>query len=440
MVHQFHLKWIKKPDHNSYNITGNRVSGERMANGKSDGIGKIAAWRAADFGSVVSAGLTASLVGFAGSVALNLQAARAVGASPAQAASWIMALCVGIAVTSLYLSLRHRMPIPTAWSTPGAALIAASAIETGIGEAVGAFLLAAGLVVITAFVRPLGRLMEKLPKPLAAAMLAGILLGFCIDVVAAAAILPLLVLPLVAIYFVALVVAPGLSVPAVLVLGIGAAAMTGLVDPACCDFALSAPVLIAPRLEISSVVGLALPLYIVTMASQNLAGLAVLKADGYEPSPSSCLASTGLASLALAPFGGQGVCLAAITTAICSGPSCHADPARRWGAGIVVGICYILFALFAMPAITLLEALPKALIMTVVGLALLAPFMASLKTAIASDPGEQRAAIVTLVVAASGVTFFGISAALWGLVAGLLIVWLPVSPARARGPGQARKS
>lgn len=412
-----------------------------MADRNSDDTGDaVAAWRVSDLGSVISAGLTASLVGFAGSVALNLEAARAVGASPAEAASWIMALCAGIAVTSLYLSLHHRMPIPTAWSTPGAALIAASSIEIGIGEAVGAFLLAAGLVVITAIVKPLGRLMEKLPKPLAAAMLAGILLGFCVDVVAAAQILPALVLPLVAIYFAALIVAPGLCVPAVLVLGAGAAALTGLVDPACCVFALSAPVLITPRFEISSLVGLALPLYIVTMASQNLAGLAVLKADGYEPSPSSCLASTGLASLALAPFGGQGICLAAITTAICSGPSCHADPARRWGAGIVVGICYVLFALFAMPAITLLEVLPKALIMTVVGLALLAPFMASLKTAIASGPCEQRAAIVTFVVAASGVTFFGISAALWGLLAGLLIYWLPVSLTRVREPGRPRNS
>jgi len=404
-----------------------------MANGESDEFGKSAAWTVSDLASVVAAGVTASLVGFAGSVALNLEAARAVGANPVQAASWIMALCAGIAVTSLYLSLRHRMPIPTAWSTPGAALIAASSVEIGIAEAVGAFLAAAGLVVVTAFFRPLGRLMEKVPKPLAAAMLAGILLGFCIDVVAAAAILPALVLPLVAVYFVVLMLAPGLSVPAVLVLGAGVAAVAGLVDPACCDFALSAPVLIAPTFEVASLVGLALPLYIVTMASQNLAGLAVLKADGYEPSPPSCLASTGLASLALAPFGGQGVCLAAITTAICSGPSCHADPARRWGAGIVVGICYMLFALFAMPAITLLEALPKALIMTVVGLALLAPFMASLKTAIVPDPDAQRAALVTFVVAASGVTFLGISAALWGLAAGLSIVWLSGAFDRARG-------
>lgn len=411
-----------------------------MTDGKPDGIGRAATWNATDLGSVVSAGLTASLVGFAGSVALNLEAARAVGASQAEAASWIMALCAGIAVTSFHLSLRHRMPIPTAWSTPGAALIAASSIEIGVGEAVGAFLLAAALVIITAVVKPLGRLVEKLPKPLAAAMLAGILLGFCVDVVAAAQILPALVLPLVAIYFAALIVAPGLAVPAVLMLGAGAAAMAGLVDPDCCDFTLSAPVLIAPTFGLSSAIGLALPLYIVTMASQNLAGLAVLKADGYEPSPSSCLASTGLASLALAPFGGQGVCLAAITTAICSGPSCHADSDRRWGAGIVVGICYILFALFAIPAITFLEALPKALIMTVVGLALLAPFMASLKTAIASDQAGQRAAIVTFVVAASGVTFFGISAALWGLVAGLAVFWLPSSLVRAQERQRSRNS
>lgn len=371
--------------------------------------------------SIISAGLSASLVGFAGSVALNLEAARAIGATPEQTSSWVMVLCLGIAATSLFLSLRHRMPIPTAWSTPGAALIASTSVGVDMNQAIAAFLLSAVLVLATAFIGPLGRLMERLPKPLAAAMLAGILIRFCLDLVGAAEADPVLVLPLVVVFFLALRFVPGMAVLIVIFVGGLVALMGGMIAPDCCQLALSTPVWIAPDFQVPVLIGLGLPLYVVTMTTQNLSGLAVLKADGYAPSPKSCLGATGLVSLLVAPFGGHGVCLAAITTSICSGPSCHADPARRWMAGCVVGACYLVFAAFADSAIALLAALPAALITMIVGTALFAPFQASIKAALRNGPSMDRAALATFIVAASGVSFLGIGSALWGLFAGLAI-------------------
>ena len=378
--------------------------------------------------SVVSCALSAALVGFGGSVALILEAARAVGADSEQAASWVVALCLGIAATSLYLSWRHRMPIITAWSTPGAAVIASSAASNGaigLHDAVGAFLIAALLVTATGLVAPFARLMERIPTTLAAAMLAGILLRFCLEVVGAVAALPYLVVPLVAAFFVVQLWSASLAVPIVLGLGIGIAALGGLIDPACCAAKLSTVSVIWPSFQVSAVVGLALPLYIVTMASQNLAGLAVLKADGYGPSIRSCLGATGLASLAAAPFGGHGVCLAAITASICTGPACHPDRTRRWLTGPVYALGYLVLAAFAETLVELLIALPAALITTFVGLALFGPLVSSLKAALAGNPATTKAAAATFVVAASGLSIAGIGAPLWSLAVGLVVIFLP---------------
>lgn len=374
--------------------------------------------------SIVSSAVSAALVGFAGSVAIILAAARAVGADAGQATSWVIALCVAIALTSLYLSLHHRMPIVTAWSTPGAALIASGAAGIGVNEAVGAFLVAALLVMATAMIRPLGRLMERIPKTLAAALLAGILLQFCLDVALAVPASPLLVLLLVVAFFVIQLWSQTLVVPIILVIGIAIAIASGLVDESCCSLTISVPRVVAPEFRMLSIIGLALPLYIVTMASQNLAGLAVLKADGYSPPAQSCFGSTGLASLLAALFGGHGVCLAAITASICTGPACHPDSSHRWRVGPVYALCYFLFAVFAETLVELLLALPAALITTFVGLALFGPLMGSMKAALAGSAIDTKAAVVTFVVAASGLSFAGVGSVPWSLAAGLLIVAL----------------
>jgi len=374
--------------------------------------------------SVTSSAISAALVGFAGSVALVLAAARAVGADADQTSSWVVALCVAIAVTTLYLSLRHRMPIVTAWSTPGAAVIAAGGVGMSIHEAVGAFVVTSLLIVATALFRPFGRLVERIPKPIAAAMLAGILLPFCLDVALEVPVLPILVLLLIVVFFLSQLWTQTLGVPIILVLGIGVAAASGLIDQSCCTVKISHVGALMPTFQLQSVIGLALPLYIVTMASQNIAGLAVLKADGYSPAANSCFGATGFASLLAAPFGGHGVCLAAITASICTGPAVHSDSAQRWRVGPVYAMCYLVFAVFAESMVELLLALPAALITTFVGLALFGPLMGSLKTALAGNSIETKAAVVTFVVAASGVSFVGIGSALWSLMAGLSILAL----------------
>ena len=374
--------------------------------------------------SILSSAISAALVGFFGSVALVLEAARAVGADADQATSWVVALCVAIAVTTLYLSLRHRMPIVTAWSTPGAAVIAAGGAGIGINEAVGVFIVAALLVVATAMIRPFGQLVERIPKTLAAAMLAGILLPFCLEVALQVPVLPVLVLLLVAVFFLVQVWSQTLGVPIILALGIAVAAASGLIDQSCCTVTVSHVQLVSPEFRLQSAIGLALPLYIVTMASQNLAGLAVLKADGYSPSARSCFGSTGIVSLLATPFGGHGVCLAAITAAICTGPAVDPDSDRRWRVGPVYALCYLVFAVFSESMVELLLALPAALIATFVGLALFGPLVGSVKTALAGGNVETKAAVVTFVVAASGVTFAGVGAAPWSLAAGLAILAL----------------
>lgn len=374
--------------------------------------------------SIVSSAISAALVGFFGSVAIVLEAARAVGADADQATSWVVALCVAIAVTTLYLSLRHRMPIVTAWSTPGAAVIAAGGAGIGINAAVGAFMIAALLVIATAMIAPFARLVERIPKTLAAAMLAGILLPFCLDVALEIPALPYLVLLLIAVFFLVQLWSQTLGVPIILALGIAIAAASGLMDQSCCTLKVSQVSMVRPEFQLQSVIGLALPLYIVTMASQNLAGLAVLKADGYSPSARSCFGVTGLASLLATPFGGHGVCLAAITASICTGPACDPDSGRRWRVGPVYALCYLVFAVFSESMVELLLALPAALITTFVGLALFGPLVGSLKTALAGGGIETKAAVVTFVVAASGVNFMGIDSAPWSLAAGLGILVL----------------
>lgn len=374
--------------------------------------------------SVVFAALTAAIVGFGGSVALILEAARALGATPAETVSWVAAAYLGMGGTSLYLSLRHRMPIVTAWSTPGAALIAAGAAGIGMETAVGVFLFTAVLLVATAAFRPLGRLIERIPASVASAMLAGVLVRFCLDVVGAGVAAPALVLPLVAAFFPVLVWAPVLAVPAVLLLGIGLAAAGGLIGAGCCSLAVSMPVLITPNFDLGALIGLGLPLYLITMASQNLPGLAVLKADGYRPPAAATMAPTGVASFILAPFGAHSLCLSAITASICTGPGCHPRPERRWLAGPLYAFFCLLIAVFADAFIALMLALPAVLITAFAGLALFGPLKGSLKAALGGPAGELDAAALTFVVAASGVTLLGVGAAVWALAAGLVLLAL----------------
>jgi benzoate membrane transport protein len=369
--------------------------------------------------SVISAAAVASLVGFGSTVALVLSAAAALGATPAQTASWLLAVSLAKAVGSALLSYGTRIPVVLAWSTPGAALIAATS-GTTMAEAVAAFALAGGLVVLTGAVKPLGRLIGMIPDGVAAAMLAGVLLPFCLKAALAAEAAPLLILPMAVVFVVVRLVNPALAVLAALALGLALAFGTGAATLPALALPLPTLTFIAPEFKLSVLLGLGVPIYLVTMASQNLPGFAVLRAAGFEPPVRPALIVTGALSAVTAFFGAHMVNMAAITAAICLGDDVHPDRAQRWKVGLAYAGFWVLLGVLAPVIITLLAALPPQVMAALVGLALLGPLMGALAGAFAVV--DQRfAAVVTLAVTGSGVAAFGIGAAFWGLLAGLVV-------------------
>jgi len=367
----------------------------------------------------MAAGLLSAFVGFASSFFIILQGLTAVGASPAEAASGLVALSVAMGLGGIYLSLKSKLPISLAWSTPGAALLATTGtIEGGFAAAVGAFLVTAVLIVLAGLWKPLGRWVAAIPGSLANAMLAGVLLTFCLAPVQAAAEQPMLALPIIAAWALVWKFNRIYAVPAALlvtaVIVVWATDLSALPDVSLWPTAM----LITPKFSISAMVGIALPLFIVTMASQNIPGIAVLNANNYRPEAGRLFAKTGIFSLAAAPFGGHAVNLAAITAALCAGEDAHPDPARRYWSAVVAGATYILFGLSAGAITAFFAAAPSILIAAVAGLALLGAFAAALTAAVA-EPDDRVAAAITFLVTASSLSFFGIGSAFWGLLAGL---------------------
>ncbi len=367
--------------------------------------------------SLFSTALVAAIVGFGGTLAVVLAAAKGVGADAAQTASWVTGLCLAMAGTSALLSWRYRMPVVTAWSTPGAVLIAASAVPVGMEAAVGAFMVAGLLIVLTAGVKPLGDLVARIPASVASAMLAGVLLRFVLPAFESAQASPALVLPLIALFLVARLVSPASAVLLVLAAGAALAAALGKGGRVRCGIWPEA-LFVAPRFDPSVALGLGVPLYLVTMASQNLPGFAVLRAAGYVPPVRPILGVTGVASLLTGLMGAHTSNLAAITAALVTGPDTHPDPARRWPAGVAYGGVYLLFAILSGFLVALFAAMPAELIKTVAGVALMSPLLGALAASMA-DEKQRFAAVLTLAVTASGFSMAGIGSAFWGLAAGI---------------------
>lgn len=377
----------------------------------------------------IVAGALAAVVGFAGAFAIVLAGFAAIGASTTEAASGLFAISLVMGVIGIALSLWFRMPITVAWSTPGSALLIVTGLpEGGYPAAIGAFLLAAVLIVIAGIWRPFGRAVAAIPMPLASAMLAGILLGICLAPVRAVAALPLLALPIVVVWALAYRFArPYAVVAAVVVAGVLIFAATEI-PPAAFEALVPHPVFMVPEFSVNALVGIGLPLFLVTMASQNVPGLAVMRANGYEPDVRPIFVSTGIGSILTAFLGGHSLNLAAITAALCAGPEAHPDPGKRWIASVACGAAYIALAFGAGFATAFVAASPPLLVETVAGLALLGTLGTALLSAFASDK-DRLPAIVTFATTASGVSFFGIGAAFWGLVAGgaltALFAWRP---------------
>nr|WP_277882478.1 benzoate/H(+) symporter BenE family transporter [Pseudanabaena sp. FACHB-2040] len=367
--------------------------------------------------SAIIAGFVTVLVGFTSAAVIVFQAAQALNATPEEIGSWMLALGLGMGLTSITLSLRYRVPVVTAWSTPGAAMLITSAAGVPMAEAIGAFLISALLITICGFTGWFERAMSRIPLSLASGLLAGVLLRFGLDVFVAMKTQFGLTFAMFCAYLIARRLSPRYAVIAALSLGLLIAGTQGLLRFETISLQLAQPVLTLPRFSVGALVGIALPLFVVTMASQNVPGVAVIRASGYSVPISPIIGWTGVATLLLAPFGGFALNLAAITAAICMGREAHEDPARRYVAAVAAGGFYLLVGLFGATVGAVFAAFPQELVLAIAGLALLGTIGNGLATALSQEK-EREPALITFLVTASGLTLWGIGSAFWGLVAG----------------------
>ena len=369
--------------------------------------------------SAFTAGFVAVLVGFTSSVAIVFQAAQAFHATPAQITSWVWALGLGMGLCSLVPSLWLRKPVMVAWSTPGAAVLATAGLAGSftMADAVGAFLVCAALITLVGVTGWFERAMDRIPMEIATALLAGVLARFGLDAFAAAQTALPLVLVMLATYLLARRLWPRYAVVLTLLAAIAWASSSGQMAWSAVTLELARPAFTAPRFSWSALVSLALPLFVVTMASQNLPGVAVIRATGYHLPVSGILTMTGVATLLLAPFGAFALNLSAITAAICMGPEAHPDPQRRYTAAVSCGALYVVIGLFGAVITGLLTAFPKELVVAIAGLALLGTIGSGLAAAL-KDEVHREAALITFLVTLSGVTVAGVGSAFWGVMAG----------------------
>ena len=373
--------------------------------------------------SALAAGFVAVLVGFTSSVAIVFQAATAIGATEAQLASWMWALGIGMGLCCLVPSWWLRMPVMVAWSTPGAAVLAAGAAAGGftLEQATAAFLFSAALIVVAGVTGLFEKLMDRIPMAIASALLAGVLAKFGLQAFGAASTEPLLVIAMLLAYLVGRRWLPRYAVILVLAVGIAICLARGQLDFSGVDATLTVPVFVMPEWNLAAIISLGLPLFIVTMASQNLPGVAAIRAAGYPMPVSKLVTMTGGATLLLAPFGAFAMNLAAITAAIAMGREAHEDPQRRYVAAMACGAIYIAIGLFGAAVAGVLLAFPQAFVAAIAGLALLGTIGGSLAAALRDD-ADREAALITFLVTLSGVTLAGIGSAFWGVVAGVVVM------------------
>ena len=372
--------------------------------------------------STVVAGFVTVLVGFTSSGVLIFQAAQTLGASPAEIASWMWALGLGMGITTIGLSFFYRTPIVTAWSTPGAALIIGSSSGLSLSEAIGGFIISAILIIITGFSGVFERVMRKIPLSIASAMLAGVLFKFGMNVFIAMKTQLMMVFGMFVLYLLMRRHLPRYAVVTTLAFGIIFAALNHTLTFNMMHFQMAQPIWTTPVFNLRSL-AVAIPLFIVTMASQNIPGVSVLRSSGYHVRLSPIIGWIGIANAALAPFGGYALNLAAITAAICTGREAHEDSTKRYTAAITAGFFYCLIGIFGATITSLFLAFPTELIMAIAGLALFGTIGNGLATALTQD-SEREAVLITFLVTASGMTLFGLGAAFWGLIAGLIALMI----------------
>jgi benzoate membrane transport protein len=367
--------------------------------------------------STVFAGAVTVMVGFTSSVAVVFHAAQSAGANAEQMASWIWALGLGMGITCVALSWRYKQPVVTAWSTPGAAMLITAASGMPMAEVVGAFVVSSLLVMAVGFSGVFERFMHRIPLPLAAGMLAGVLLRLGLDVFVTMSQQWPLPLLMTVVYLLARRWQPRYAVVLSLLAGTAMAAWQGDVHWQSIDWQWAQPVWVTPSFSVAALIGMALPLFIITMAAQNIPGVAAMKAHGYAPPLSPVMGWIGVVNVLLAPFGAFALNLAAITASICSSEEAHADKAKRYTAAMSAGMFYILMGLAGASVVSLFAALPKALVMVIAGLALFGTIANALANSL-QDISTREPALIAFLVTASGFSLWGIGAAFWGLVAG----------------------
>ena len=373
--------------------------------------------------SAVVAGFIAMMTGYTSSLVLMFQAGQAAGLTSGQISSWIWALSIGMAVCSIGLSLRYRAPITIAWSTPGAALLITSLGGVSYGEAIGAYITCAVLVIICGMTGSFERLVKRIPGSLAAALLAGILFKIGSEIFVAAQHRTGLVVVMLVTYLIVKRLMPRYAVLAALLIGTLISGLLGLLDFSGFALEVAVPVWTTPSFSMAATISIGIPLFVVAMTSQNMPGIAVLRADGYNVPASPLITTTGVASLLLAPFGSHGVNLAAISAAICTGPHAHEDPKKRYTAAMWCGIFYGIAGTFGATLAALFAAFPKELVLSIAALALFGSISNGLTVAM-SEAKEREAALITFMVTASGMTLYSVGSAFWGIVAGVLTLMI----------------
>lgn len=375
--------------------------------------------------SSATAGAVAVLVGFTSSVAIVFQAAQAFGATPEVITSWMWALGLGMGLCSATPSLVLRQPVMVAWSTPGAAVLASAGLtgDFTLAQAVGAFMVCALLMVLVGATGWFERAMNRIPMAIASALLAGVLARFGVQAFGAAQSAWVLVTLMLLVYLIGRRAAPRYAVPLTLLAGVALVLAQGQFRAEALTVDWARPVFTAPEFTLAAVVGLALPLFVVTMASQNLPGVAAIRAAGYDMPVSRLITMTGVVTLLLAPFGAFALNLSAITAAICMGEEAHPDKSKRYTAAVVCGLIYIAIGLVGAAVTGVLLAFPQALVLAIAGLALLGSIGGGLHTAL-KDEAHREAALITFLVTLSGLVLGGIGSAFWGVVAGALALFV----------------
>ena len=375
--------------------------------------------------SALVAGCVSVLVGFSSSIAIIFQATRGLGATPEQTASWLWAIGFGMGIPTILLSLVLRKPILYAWSVAGVAVIGSAAAggHLTMPQAIGCFLFSAAMIAVSGFSGGFERIMRRLPLPLASALLAGVLARFALNAFAVVPDNPLLTLSMTAGYVLGRRFWPRANVPFILLLGAGIAAIQGSLHLDSVPLEFTRPVWIAPEFTLATLIGTGLPLFIVTMASQNLPGIAAIRVGGYDAPVSPIIGWSGVSNFLFAPFGAFAVNLAAVTAAFCVGPDAHPDPKRRYWAAVSAGTFYLLIGIFGATVVALFAAFPNEMVLMLAGLALLATIGNALSSAL-GDVSYREASIMTFFVTLSGITLLGIGSAFWGIVAGGIVLVL----------------